>query len=132
MLSATLKIFQWALDFLRPALRKCQIMSEVRFGSPKDLSTEPFLTWWHIPVMVKVKRGWRGLKDNTVGFCMKLIMVLVVVLLAMPTGSYGMDSHNRYVIRRIGGHSCAEYNQTRQNFFSRLAFWNWVSGYVTA
>ncbi len=64
-------------------------MSEVRFGSPEDLSTEPFLTWWHIPVMVKVKRGWRGLKDNTVGFCMKLIMVLVVPLLAMPTGSMG-------------------------------------------
>ncbi len=77
-------------------------MSEVRFGSPKDLSTEPFLTWWHIPVMVKVKRGWRGLKDNTVGFCMKLIMVLVIALLAMPTGSYEMDSHNRYVFRRIG------------------------------
>ncbi len=36
-------------------------MPEVRFGSPKGLSTEPFLTWWHIPVMVKVKRGWRGL-----------------------------------------------------------------------
>jgi len=26
-------------------------------------------------------------------------MVLVVALLAMPTGSYGMDSHNRYVNR---------------------------------
>ena len=73
-------------------------MPEVRFGSPEDLSTEPFLTWWHIPVMVKVKRGWRGLKDNTVGFCRKLIMVLVVPFLAMPTGSYGMDSHNRYVM----------------------------------
>ncbi len=30
---------------------------------------------------------------------MKLIMVLVGALLAMPTGTYGMDSHNRYVIR---------------------------------
>ncbi len=39
-------------------------MSEVRFGSPKDLSTEPFLTWWHISVMVKVKRGWRGLVES--------------------------------------------------------------------
>ncbi len=39
-------------------------MPEVRFGSPEDLSTEPFLTWWHIPVMVKVKRGWRGLVES--------------------------------------------------------------------
>ena len=63
MLSATLKVFQWALDFFRPALRKLQRMPEVRFGSPKDLSTKPFLTWWHIPVMVKVQRGWRGLVE---------------------------------------------------------------------
>jgi len=39
-------------------------MPEVHFGSPEDLSTEPFLTWWHIPVMVKVKRGWRGLVES--------------------------------------------------------------------
>jgi len=62
MLSATLKIFQWALDFLRPALRKCQIMSEVRFESPEDLSTEPFLTWWHIPVMVEGEERVEGPK----------------------------------------------------------------------
>ncbi len=36
-------------------------MLEVRFGSPEDRGTEPFLTWWHIPVMVNVKGGWRGL-----------------------------------------------------------------------
>jgi hypothetical protein len=64
MLSATLKIFQWALDFLRPTLMKLQRLPEVRFGSPEDLSTEPFLTWWHISVMVKVKRGWRGLVES--------------------------------------------------------------------
>jgi len=63
---------------------------------------------------------------------MKLIMVLVLVLLVMPTGSYGMDSNNQYVTRGIGGHSCGEYNQTRQNPSSRLSFWNWMSGYVTA
>ncbi len=39
-------------------------MPEVRFGSPEDLSTEPFLTWWHIPVMVKGKRWWRGLVES--------------------------------------------------------------------
>ncbi len=63
---------------------------------------------------------------------MKLIMVLVLVLLVMPTGSYGMDSNNRYVIRGMGGHSCAEYNQTWRNPSSRSPFWNWVGGYVTA
>ena len=66
------------------------------------------------------------------GFCMKLIKVLVVGLLVMPTGSYGMDSNNRYVTRGIGGRSCEEYNQTWENLSSRSRFWNWVSGYVTA
>ena len=63
MLSA-FKIFQWALDFSRLALRKWQRMLEVRFGSPQDLSTAPFLTWWHIPVMGEVRRGWRGLVES--------------------------------------------------------------------
>jgi len=35
-------------------------MPEVSFVSPQDLSTAPFLTWGHIPVMVEVRRGWRG------------------------------------------------------------------------
>ena len=79
-------------------------MLEVRFGSPQDLSTAPFLTWWHISVMGEVRRGWRGLVESADLKHGRVILIFEgpVPRNALPLLWQSLEGPKEYATIRVG------------------------------